>query len=126
MKSKKLKFNDGWSFAKVNGRLAEIHFDKKYGVYAHAYVKRSEYKTKREQKMIDVDIKKCQFIYRKGYYIDKLRGIKTRAPKFEEVFPEIKRKNISGPFHSSESLKKELNLWEDASNTDLLHFEKGL
>lgn len=23
-------------------------------------------------------------------------------------------------------LKKELNLWEDASNTDLLHFEKGL
>ena len=24
----KIKFNDGWAFAIVNGRLAEIHFDK--------------------------------------------------------------------------------------------------
>lgn len=92
---KKVKYNDGWSFAKVNGRLAEIHFDKKYGVYAHCYVNRKEYNGKREQKMIDADIKKYQFIYRKGYYLDKLTGIKSKAPKMEEVFPEIKRRSSS-------------------------------
>ena len=95
MESKKgLEYNDGWSFAKVNGRLAEIHFDKKYGVYAHCYIKREEY-SKQEQKMIDEDIKKCRFIYRKGYYLDKLTSMKSKAPKMEEVFPEIKRKSYS-------------------------------
>ena len=91
---KHVKFNDGWCFAKVNGRLAEIHFNKKYGVYAHGYVNRKEF-NKREQKMIDADIKKCQFAYRNGYYFDKLRGTKTKAPKPEEVFPETKRKSYS-------------------------------
>ena len=43
----KQKFNDGWCFAIVNGRLAEIHFDKKYGIYGHCYVKREKY-SKRE------------------------------------------------------------------------------
>jgi len=92
MESKKgLEYNDGWSFAKVNGRLAEIHFQKKYGVYSHCYIRRGEY-SKQEQRMIDEDIKKCQFIYRKRYYFDKLTGIKSKAPKIEEIFPEIKRK----------------------------------
>jgi len=94
MDAKGVKFNDGWCFAKVNGRLAEIHFDKKYGVYAHCYIKREEY-SKQEQKMIDEDIKKCRFIYRKGYYLDKLTSMKSKAPKIEEVFPEIKRKSYS-------------------------------
>lgn len=89
----KTKFNSGWCFAIVNGRLAEISFDSKYGIYAHCYVKREEY-NKREQKMIDADIKKYLFIYRKGYYIDKLTGIKSRAPNPEEVFPEINNKNL--------------------------------
>ncbi len=89
---KKLKFNDGWCFAIINGRLAEISFHKKYGIYGHCYVRRGEY-GKREQKMIDADIKKCRFIYRKGYYIDKLTGIKSKAPKIDEVFPEIESKN---------------------------------
>lgn len=90
----------------VNGRLAEIHFDKKYAI-AHCYVTREEY-SKREQKMIDADIKKYRFIYRKGYYIDKLNGIKTRAPRPEEVFPEIKHKNIVGPFHSAKEMMESL------------------
>ncbi len=91
MSTKKVKYNDGWSFAIVNSRLAEIYFDKKYGVYSHCYVRRLEYKSKREQGIIDEDIRKCQFTYRKGHYFDKLRGIKTRVPKPEEVFPDIKR-----------------------------------
>jgi len=62
-----------WAFAIINGRLAEIHWHQisKDSImpWAHAYVKRSAYKTKHEQKMIDVDIKKYIFTYRKktGY-----------------------------------------------------------
>ena len=76
MKEKTIKFNDSWCFAIVNGRLAEIYFKKKYGIYGHCYIKKREY-NKTEQRMIDTDIKKCQFIFRKGYYFDKKRGTKT-------------------------------------------------
>ena len=102
----KQKFNDGWCFAIVNGRLAEIHFDKKYGIYGHCYVKREKY-SKREQKMIDTDIKKCRFFYQKGYYIDKLTGVKSKIPKIEEVFPEIKNKNRDN-FLTLDDLKRKL------------------
>jgi len=89
MKSeKKLKFNDGWCFAIVNGRLAEIYFRKKCGIYAHCYVKRAEF-NKGEQKMIDKDIEKYRFIYRGGYYIDKIRGIKHKVPARKKVFHDI-------------------------------------
>lgn len=51
-----------WSFAIINGKLAEIHFDKmKDGsikLYGHCYVKASEYKTKQEKKYIEEDTKK--------------------------------------------------------------------
>jgi len=90
-KVQKIKFNDGWCFAMVNGRLAEIHFDKKYGVFGHCYVKKKEYTTKKEQEMIKADIKKCQFICRGGYYFDKLRGIKQKIVPTDKVFPEIKK-----------------------------------
>jgi len=90
MDKKKVKFNDGWCFAIVNGRLAEIYFDKKYGIYGHCYVKKREY-TKRERKMIDSDIKKYRFIYRKGYYINKKLGIKQKIPHIVKVFPEIRK-----------------------------------
>jgi hypothetical protein len=70
-KENDIKFNDGWCFAIVNGRLAEIHFKKDFGISGHCYIKRSEYSTKREQKMIDADVKKCIFSYRKGFYYDK-------------------------------------------------------
>ena len=69
------QFNDGWCFAIVNGKLAEIHFKKGLGMWGHAYVKREEF-SKTEQKMIDKDIKKYVFSYRKGHYYDKLRKIK--------------------------------------------------
>ena len=70
MKSKKVKHPEfgGWCFAILNGKLAEIHFDKKKNVWGHCFVKRSEYKTKREQKMIDADIKKARFTYKNKKY----------------------------------------------------------
>ncbi len=68
----KFKFNfDGWCFAIVNNKLAEIYFDTKKGrssIWAHCYVKKSEYKIKREQKMILDDTKKYKFFYRNKKY----------------------------------------------------------
>ena len=79
MKNKELfrgvKFG-GWCFAIVNNKLAEIYFandhkKKKTTVWGHCYVKRSEFTTKKEQKQIDQDIKKCRFTYRNKKYIQK-------------------------------------------------------
>lgn len=61
----------GWSFALVNGKLAEIFFDKKAGtpvIFAHCYVKKEEYRTKKEQKWIEEDTKKFNVAYRKKKY----------------------------------------------------------
>ena len=88
----KLKFNDGWCFAIVNNRLAEIHFAKGLGIWAHAFVKRSEFHTKKEQKMIDEDIKKCIFSYQKGFYYDKIRKIKHKVKKIKKVFPDLHKR----------------------------------
>ena len=41
--------------------------------------------------MIDSDIEKYQFVYRKGYYFDKKRGIKHKIPDIHKIFPEIKK-----------------------------------
>lgn len=60
-----------WSFALINGRLAEVYFRKtKKGInfYAHAWVKKSEYKTKKEQSYIEKDTKKVKLKYRNGKY----------------------------------------------------------
>ena len=61
-----------WSFAILNGRLAEVFFDTLKGgkpkVHSHGYVKRTEYKTRHEKKMIDDDTKKNRLSYRKGKY----------------------------------------------------------
>ncbi len=65
----------GWNFAIVNGKLAEIHFNlstlkkvKRIYVWGHCYVKREEFKTKREQKMIDCDIQKNRLTWRNRTY----------------------------------------------------------
>ena len=61
----------GWSFAIVNGKLAEIFFDKNkkgFKVRSHCYVERNEYKTKKEQNWIDEDIARVKVIWRKGKY----------------------------------------------------------
>lgn len=62
----------GWCFALINGKLAEIFFDQKKNeriFFGHAYVKESDYKSKREKVWIEKDTKKCQFSYKKGIYI---------------------------------------------------------
>lgn len=41
-----------WSFALINNKLAEIYFETKKGIIkyiGHAFVKKSEYTTKREK-----------------------------------------------------------------------------
>ena len=69
----------GWSFALINGRLAEIFFEreddeKEPKMQGHCYVSADEYTTKREKKYIEQDTKKYQFSYRKGVYRDKIRN----------------------------------------------------
>ncbi|MBU0476426.1 hypothetical protein KKB68_00195 [Patescibacteria group bacterium] len=90
MKTGAKESNNGWCFAMINGRLAEIYFDKKQGIYGHCYVQRKEY-TKKEKKMIDSDILKYQFVYRKGCYTDRKRKIKQKAITIDKVFPEIRK-----------------------------------
>ena len=71
---KNLHKESAWSFAIVNGRLAEIHFKAGKGIsgiWGHCYVKRSEYKTKIEQKMINADIKNYRLTYRNKIYKEK-------------------------------------------------------
>lgn len=60
-----------WSFAIVNNKLSEIFFETKRGkssIQCHCYVKESEYKTKREKKMILTDTKKYKFTWRNKEY----------------------------------------------------------
>lgn len=68
----------GWSFARINGRLAEIFFDREEDetepkIIGHCYVSASEYKTKREQKWIEKDTERYQFSYLNKIYRDKIR-----------------------------------------------------
>ncbi len=62
----------GWCFGKVNNRLAEVYFDDdkplKSRVFGHFYVKQENYKTKKEQKMIEKDLKKVRIVYRNKKY----------------------------------------------------------
>lgn len=64
--------NTHWSFAIINGRLAEVWYyrdEEHQPVFiAHCYVKREEYTTKKEQIMIEKDIKKVKLRYVKGKY----------------------------------------------------------
>ena len=69
--------NSGWSFAIVNGKLAEIYFEKIKGrlvFNGHCYIKKSEYKTKKEQNYIESDTNKYIFSFRNGKYKDKNTG----------------------------------------------------
>ncbi len=60
-----------WSFSLVNGKLAEVFFEKAGGtdkIVSHAFVKKSEYKTKKEKTWIDCDTVKVQLEYKNGRY----------------------------------------------------------
>lgn len=72
MKKKVEQDGSFWAFALINGRLAEFHYEiergKFYLAYGHCHVKRSEYKTKQEQRWIDKDTEKYLFTYRNKQY----------------------------------------------------------
>ncbi len=64
-----------WCFAIVNGRLAEIFFEKKKDtpiINAHCYITEGEYKTKREKRQIKIDTSKYQFSYQNKKYRNKI------------------------------------------------------
>ncbi|MEI7709700.1 MAG: hypothetical protein WCI76_03220 [bacterium] len=105
-KVKQPKDGGFWAFALINGRLAEFHYEiskgKFYMTYGHCYVKRNEYKTKKEHKWIDKDTQKYRFTYRKGKY-----------RKTGETTPLLmKRMRISkkGKTLSLEELEKKLKI----------------
>ena len=80
-----------WCFAIINGRLSEIYFEKKKGkikFLGHCYVKKSQFKTKKEQKWIEEDTKKFRFFYKDGIYKDKSHSYKQVKPNY------LKTKNI--------------------------------
>lgn len=64
-----------WCFAIVNGKLAEIYFDKVNGkskIHSHCYVKISEFKNKKELNQIKIDTNKFKFTYRNKTYTNKV------------------------------------------------------
>lgn len=86
-----------WAFALINGRLAEFHYEvikgKSYMTYGHCYVKRSEYKTKKEQRWIDKDTEKNRFTYRNKQY--RRVGEKKVLPTKRFRIPKRTEKGIS-------------------------------
>ena len=61
-----------WCFAVINGRLAELFFHKNRGrlcFLGHCYVKRRNYSTIKEREMIDKDVKKNRFSYKREKYL---------------------------------------------------------
>lgn len=73
LKREKEKYESFWQFALVNGRLAEVFFEKGR-ICGYCYVEASEYKTKQEKQQIKSDTEKLQLTFRKGIYKDKLTG----------------------------------------------------
>lgn len=64
-----------WCFAIINNRLAEIYFEKYKGsikFLSHCYVKKADYKLKKEKRWIAEDIMKVKLFYKKGKYKSKL------------------------------------------------------
>lgn len=60
-----------WSFAILNNRLAEIYFEPRKGkpkILGHVFVKKEEYKTKKEKKYIEEDTLKFRLTYKNGKY----------------------------------------------------------
>ena len=77
-----------WSFATVNGRLAEVFFEREEGqdspkIMGHCYVSLSEYKTKKEKRWIGKDTKRYQFSYRNKVYRDKIRNKVLKTVPFK-------------------------------------------
>ncbi len=96
----------GWSFVLINKRLAELFFERKGNtvyINGYCYVKKSEYKTKREQQQIISDTKKYQITYRNKIFTDK------NAPEIKFVLSSFKER-VKGPFYPIEKLFKKYNI----------------
>lgn len=71
----------------VNGRLAEIFFDREDDeiepkMMGHCYVSADEYKTRQEKNWIEKDTKRNQFSYRNKVYRDKIGNkVLENAPR---------------------------------------------
>lgn len=55
----------------VNNKLAEVFFERKRGkniFLGHAYIKESEYKTRKERRWIKEDTARVRLVYRRGEY----------------------------------------------------------
>ncbi len=60
-----------WTFAIINGRLAEVYYRgpaDKGKVWGYCYVKKSEFKTEKEQRWLQEDTKHFRFVYRGRKY----------------------------------------------------------
>lgn len=60
-----------WSFGIVNNKLAEIFFENNKGkrnILGHCYGGESEYKTKKEKRWIEEDIRKIRVVFRNRKY----------------------------------------------------------
>lgn len=79
----------GWCFAKVNGKLAEIFFGRDEGIMGYCEVKRSDYKTEKEKRWIEEDLKKYDFIYKDGVYINKVDGKEILSLEPPEITEKI-------------------------------------
>ncbi|MDP3995034.1 MAG: hypothetical protein Q8P78_00275 [bacterium] len=101
-----------WSFAIVNGRLAEVHFDDRKRIYGHCYVVREEYKTKQELRWIDEDTKRLRIVYRNKKYkqVKKIKNGKLALVKHLKIAHfDTSKKNMSPAFDTAEDLIAWLN-----------------
>ncbi len=71
-----------WCFAIINGKLAEVYFEKKKNIkfLGHCFVKKSEFLTKREQQQIKVDTKKVRLTYKDEKYADEKFSSLDKSP----------------------------------------------
>ena len=66
-----------WSFAIINGRLAEIYYNKRGRILSfigHSYVDKSHYKSKKEKLWIEHDTQTHIFTYRNSRYYSRNPG----------------------------------------------------
>lgn len=93
MTKRRPRFNDGWCFALINGRLAEIYFRRRHGIYGYCYVDRQSFRTKQEQLDIQHDTARFQFTFRNGWFRDKLNDYRFKLAAAHKVFGN-RRKTI--------------------------------
>lgn len=100
----------GWSFAIVNNRLAEIYFDhKKNGepiMHAHCYVQKNDFKTKREQRHIEIDTKRYRFTYRNKKYFDQIRKRVFKPVPFNRGDPFVPLAKVLSKSEMKKSIRR--------------------